>query len=937
MSDAKPCPDERELYELARGTISSGRGEAVRDHIGDCAACRSVVAGLASSGTHTRAQAGEGEPSRYELQRLLGAGGMGEVFLAHDRVLDRPVALKLLHEDGAAADSRSLERVSREARALASLSDPNVVAVYDQGVLDGRPFLAMEYVRGKTLRHWLAAGPHALERVVDVLAQAGRGLAAAHAIGVVHRDFKPDNVLVGDDGRARVTDFGLARGMAEPALTVVTDVAVSGTPAYVSPERLAGTPADARSDQYAFCVAAYEALHGKRPPAGAISGASRRRGDPRLARLDAVLARGLAPSPAHRFASMRDLLAAMEAASRTRGASVSAIASSWAPAGIAAVFAATIGILAAVHKEPAAAGPPAALHGPCFAADDCPTPLVCLHFEGNFCGAAGTPGTCGWPADGCNAKSTPVCGCDGQYYENQCEAHLQRASTAYRGACVECTAGEACPDVPTGKRTPAFCHVDARADSRPGGEPPRGVCLPRPGACLAQGTPSPVCGWDGRTYASACEARLAGVDAAREGPCPPTTTPHPLDVPTEATLAPGGLAMGFPDEQGMDARPLMRLADWIEREKLPIFSLLVSRNGVLVYELYTSSLTRDEAHYLMAATEVVTSALVGAAIDRHLVGPPETSVADALPAKVFPGAASRERFRPVTIGDVLAMSAVEQATPPRDSSDTAKKRQKEFTKSPNRARFALAQSVVSKPGATFQVTDYTPMIAAAIVEYATGKTALDLANEWLFGPMGFEHVEWMHEDRAGLDSGGYGLRLRPIDMQKLGVLYLRQGEWEGKRLLSREWALRSFTPWIKSSGRRAEPDYGWYWWAYNYGEQIPGPSRPARSWLAHQSSGWKGQRIAVIPAQGLVVTMTGDIEPPLDEGDLFRRIMTEFVVASIEGTAGEPAHPDASLREELAATLERVRKEPLPLDHPLEARMVPSVEPKGKHWPFRGD
>ena len=445
-----------------------------------------------------------------------------------------------------------------------------------------------------------------------------------------------------------------------------------------------------------------------------------------------------------------------------------------------------------------------------------------------------------------------------------------------------------------------------------------------------------MCGWDGRTYASGCEARHAGVDAAYDGPCrgespDPTWTP---EVPVETTFPPGGLSFGAPDTQGMDARPLASLAEWIQREKLPVLSLLVSRNGVVVFELYTTSFTREDAHYLMGATGAFTAALVGAAIDRHLVAGPETPVATALPAAVFPDRAAQERFRVVTLRDILGMSAVDAPMPPQDRSDAAYARQRLFLASPNRTRFALGQPLVPVPGTSFRYSDVTPQIATGILEYATHRSALELAEEWLFGPMGFRNYEWMHEDRSGIDNGSYGLRLRPVDMQKLGVLYLRQGEWEGRRILSREWVQQALSPWIKMSDRLPQPNYGGYLWTNDYGVGTAPARRPGR-WGAHVASGWKGQRIAVFPEEGVVVTMTGVLEAPEEEGEIFRRIVSDYVVPSIDGTGAELAHPDPAASHELADVLARIRTELLVRVKDLETRMVPSVAPKEHHRAFR--
>jgi predicted Ser/Thr protein kinase len=217
---------------------------------------------------------GSAEPvrvGRYELRERLGAGGMGVVYAAYDAELGRRVAVKLLHETGAEGQAR--DRILREAQALARLSHPNVVQIYEIGAVGRQVFVAMEFAEGLTLAQWQAQR-RGWRELLAVYVDAGRGLAAAHAAGLVHRDVKPENVLVGADGRVRVLDFGLARGVAEaiepgPAAThdallapITATGAVMGTPAYMSPEQWRGEPTDARSDQFSFCVALYAAVHG---------------------------------------------------------------------------------------------------------------------------------------------------------------------------------------------------------------------------------------------------------------------------------------------------------------------------------------------------------------------------------------------------------------------------------------------------------------------------------------------------------------------------------------------------------------------------------------------------------------------------------------------------------------------------------------------------
>jgi predicted Ser/Thr protein kinase len=219
---------------------------------------------------------------RYVIRGELGCGGMGRVLRGYDEKLHREVALKEVRGDRLGPSGA--RRLVAEARAMGKLSHPNVVALYDVLELgDDEVVLVMEYVDGETLADWLRS-PRTWQEIVARFEQAGRGLAAAHAAGVLHRDFKPDNVMVGRDGRVRVTDFGLAREVEsvrtdesrpgaelEPptlGLPPTAPGAIVGTLPYLAPERLFGAPADPSTDQFAFCVSLWEALFGQRPFAG---------------------------------------------------------------------------------------------------------------------------------------------------------------------------------------------------------------------------------------------------------------------------------------------------------------------------------------------------------------------------------------------------------------------------------------------------------------------------------------------------------------------------------------------------------------------------------------------------------------------------------------------------------------------------------------------
>lgn len=225
---------------------------------------------------------------RYKLLELVGRGGMGVVWGAWDPELERKVAIKLVD-----SRSRTRDRIVAEARALAKISHPNVVPIYDVGVVEDRVYLVMEWVVGDTLRSHLDQ-PRTVREVVDLYAQAARGLAAVHAAGLVHRDFKPDNAMLGPDRRIRVLDFGLALGdVSESARGEI-----SGTPRYMAPEQRAGEPPTAAVDQYAWCVSLREAL--------AVIPSKKR-----TAWLTAICERGMAERPSDRFASMDELLHAL--------------------------------------------------------------------------------------------------------------------------------------------------------------------------------------------------------------------------------------------------------------------------------------------------------------------------------------------------------------------------------------------------------------------------------------------------------------------------------------------------------------------------------------------------------------------------------------------------------------------------------------------------
>lgn len=341
------CPSENEVLALVRGGLDADAASIIQGHIDGCATCQELFAallgatesplldsGARSSRRGTDVLAAGAEFGRYRIRDVVGAGAMGIVYLAEDPKLQRPVAIKVLRNQNDEASSRLL----REAQALARLSHPNVIVVHEVGTVAEQVFMAMEFVEGSSLTNWLARETRTSTEILEHFTQAGRGLEKAHEAELVHRDFKPDNVLVGKDGRVRVVDFGLAReGVTLTSMTSApepdaTDIgrlmtltqtgAFIGTPAYMAPEQYEGKRADARSDQFSFAVALFEALYGRRPYFARTLhelSVAVRTGDLRIPKttrriprhVERALLRALEVNPEKRFPSMRALLTAL--------------------------------------------------------------------------------------------------------------------------------------------------------------------------------------------------------------------------------------------------------------------------------------------------------------------------------------------------------------------------------------------------------------------------------------------------------------------------------------------------------------------------------------------------------------------------------------------------------------------------------------------------
>jgi serine/threonine-protein kinase len=265
---------------------------------------------------------GEVIVGRYELEKLVGSGGMSNVFKAHDRLLERTVALKILHEQYT-RDEDYVERFRREARAVAKLAHPNIVTVIDRGEQEGRQFIVFEYVEGQNLKDLAAHGALEVRDALGLSLQVARALSFAHERGLVHRDVKPQNVLLNDEGQAKVTDFGIARSLDVQGVTQTGTVL--GTSDYIAPEQARGQKVDPKTDIYSLGVVLYELLTGEVPFSGDnfVAVAMRHVNEPVPSvlalrpdcpvRIDLAIQRAMAKDPQDRFASMNEFVAELEA------------------------------------------------------------------------------------------------------------------------------------------------------------------------------------------------------------------------------------------------------------------------------------------------------------------------------------------------------------------------------------------------------------------------------------------------------------------------------------------------------------------------------------------------------------------------------------------------------------------------------------------------
>lgn len=400
---------------------------------------------------------------------------------------------------------------------------------------------------------------------------------------------------------------------------------------------------------------------------------------------------------------------------------------------------------------------------------------------------------------------------------------------------------------------------------------------------------------------------------------------RPERAPFASTLPLSGMTLenfrlSAPEAQGIDSARLAAMTRLIESTPHRVFSMCIARNGNLVYEMLAGDLSRDASHYLMSVTKSLASAIAGVAIDRGIILSEDQSLGDLLPAELFGSAENLRDKAGITVRQVLNMSALDVPHIVGNSDPGVREIYSGWVKAENRVRYALAQRRVQRPMSVMDYTDLDNSLINGVIHYRTGRTVFDFANENLFSRMDFRNHEWMGQDSSGIDLGGYGIRLRPIDMLKFGQLYLQRGLWNGKPLLSSGWIDKAYVSQIapRQDHRRYYSGYSNYWWHGRH-----------RGALNIMANGWKGQRISVFPELDLVVTLTGVIES--GESEFYEQLISEHVLYSIRGKS---LKENAASFDELQFALGRMRKKDLRLES-VEPRMRPEEKNKGRRIPWR--
>ncbi len=384
----------------------------------------------------------------------------------------------------------------------------------------------------------------------------------------------------------------------------------------------------------------------------------------------------------------------------------------------------------------------------------------------------------------------------------------------------------------------------------------------------------------------------------------------PMSTPSAAHAADAlpplhetGIEAAAPEDAGVDSRQLVDLSRWIREQKLDVYSLLVVKDGKLIFERYGARASRDSTYELYSVTKAVTSLVAGILVDQRAVQL-DDPVAVRLAAWRLDLAGALADKRDIALKHVLSMSSgLHYDFSPKDDPI--------YYTAPDRLKLAASAVPKIAPGTAFEYTDVNPILAAAMLSAAAGEPVERHAQTHLFGPLDMKRATWERADRTGLVSAGWGLRLRAIDMAKIGMLVLDGGRWQGRQVVPQAWIAQMTTP-------RVSPYFGYYWWINNIVDSEP----------EFDAMGFKGQFITVLPKRNTVIVMTGVL--PIDGGlrdaenvKLFRRMVNGYILPALDGAASSGQDsvgdaPAALARElELSARAETVPGAPVdPTDLP---------------------
>ncbi|WP_310647732.1 serine hydrolase domain-containing protein [Burkholderia cenocepacia] len=364
----------------------------------------------------------------------------------------------------------------------------------------------------------------------------------------------------------------------------------------------------------------------------------------------------------------------------------------------------------------------------------------------------------------------------------------------------------------------------------------------------------------------------------------PMSTPSAAHAADAPPLHETGIEAAAPEDVGVDSRRLVDLSRWIREQKLDVYSLLVVKDGKLIFERYGARASRDSTYELYSVTKAVTSLVAGILVDQRAVQL-DDPVAARLAAWRPDLAGALADKRDIALKHVLSMSSgLHYDFRPKDDPI--------YYTAPDRLKLAASAAPKVAPGTAFEYTDVNPILAAAMLSAAAGEPVERYAQTRLFGPLDMQRATWERADRTGLVSAGWGLRLRAIDMAKIGMLVLDGGRWQGRQVVPQAWIAQMTTP-------RVSPHFGYYWWINNIVDSEP----------EFGAMGFKGQFITVLPKRNTVIVMTGvlSIDGGLRDAEnvkLFRWMVNGCILPALDGAASSRQASVGDARAALARELE---------------------------------